>query len=241
MTSGYILGEIIKRVTGQTAREFLAENIEKPMGLDYFNYGLKPEYRADVALNYATGLHPRLGTDHYLNRVLGGGLQLAVDVTNDARFMDTICPAGNIYTSAEQAGRFFEMLLSGGEYQGKQIMSAQTVFRSTLATSGVSLDRTLLVPMRYALGPMLGSNPIGLFGPMTGQAFGHLGFSNILCWADPERDISVSLLTTGKSVVGTHLPALAKTLYQISKHCPKILKHQRRSLFATDRSETDLV
>ncbi|WP_163110920.1 serine hydrolase, partial [Acinetobacter baumannii] len=69
VTSGYILGEIIKRVTGQTAREFLAENIEKPMGLDYFNYGLKPEYRADVALNYATGLHPRLGTDHYLNRV----------------------------------------------------------------------------------------------------------------------------------------------------------------------------
>ncbi len=157
------------------------------------------------------------------------------------RFMDTICPAGNIYTSAEQVGRFFEMLLSGGEYQGKQIMSAQTVFRSTLPTSGISLDRTLLAPMRYALGPMLGSNPIGLFGPMTGQAFGHIGFSNILCWADPERDISVSLLTTGKSVVGTHLPMLAKMLYQISTNCPKISKNQRRSLFATDRHEADLV
>ena len=241
VTAGYILGEIVQRVTGQSVRQFLHEQIEKPMGLDYFNYGLKPEYRADVALNYATGMHPSLGTDHYLHRVLGGGLQLAVDVTNDPRFMDTICPAGNIYTSAEQVGRFFEMLLSGGEYQGKQIMSAQTVFRSTLPTSGISLDRTLLAPMRYALGPMLGSNPIGLFGPMTGQAFGHIGFSNILCWADPERDISVSLLTTGKSVVGTHLPALAKTLYQISKNCPKILKHQRRSLFATDRTETDLV
>ena len=30
--------------------------------------------------------------------------------------------------------------------------------------------------MRYALGPMLGSNPVGLFGPMTGRAFGHIGF-----------------------------------------------------------------
>jgi CubicO group peptidase (beta-lactamase class C family) len=241
VTAGYILGEIIERVTGQTAREFLAENIEKPMGLDYFNYGLKPEYRDDVALNYATGLHPSLGTDQYLNRVLGGGLQLAVDVTNDTRFMDTICPAGNIYTSAEQVGRFYEMLLSGGEYQGKQIMNAKTVFRSTLPTSGLSIDRTLLAPMRYALGPMLGSNPVGLFGPMTGQAFGHLGFSNILCWADPERDISVSILTTGKSVVGTHLPALAKTLYQISNNCPRIPKNQRRSLFATDRTENNLV
>ncbi|MCU4378230.1 serine hydrolase domain-containing protein [Acinetobacter haemolyticus] len=241
VTAGYILGEIVHRVTGQTVREFLAEQIEKPMGLDYFNYGLKPEYRADVAMNYATGIHPSLGTDRYLEHVLGAGLQMAVDITNDSRFMDTICPAGNIYTSAEQAGRFFEMLLSGGEYQGKQIMSAKTVFRSTLPTSGISIDRSLLAPMRYALGPMLGSNPIGLFGPMTGQAFGHIGFSNILCWADPERDISVSLLTTGKSVVGTHLPALAKTLYQISANCPKIPKDQRRSLFATDRTENDLV
>jgi hypothetical protein len=75
-----------------------------------FQLWLKTRISCEVALNYATGLHPRLGTDHYLNHVLGGGLQLAVDVTNDSRFMDTICPAGNIYTSAEQAGRFFEML-----------------------------------------------------------------------------------------------------------------------------------
>lgn len=241
VTAGYILGEIIERVTGQDLRQFVHETIEKPMDMPYFNYGLKPEYRAEVALNCATGLHPRLGTDHYLNHVLGGGLQLAVDVTNDSRFMDTICPAGNIYTSAEQAGRFFEMLLSGGSYQGKQILSEKTIFRATLPTTGVNIDRTLLIPMRYALGPMLGSNPVGLFGPMTGQAFGHLGFSNILCWADPERDISVSLLTTGKSVVGTHLPALANLLYQISTQCPRIPRDQRRSLFGSDSHETDLV
>ena len=172
---------------------------------------------------------------------MGGGLQLAVDVTNDPRFMDTVCPAGNIYTSAEQANRFFEMLLNGGNYKGKQILSPETVFRSTLPTSKTTIDRNLLAPMRYALGPMLGSNPVGIFGPNSGQAFGHLGFSNILCWADPERDISVALLNTGKSVVGTHLPALANVLYQISTQCPKISKDKRRALFGTDRNETELV
>lgn len=241
VTAGYILGELIERVTGQDLRHFLHETIEKPMNMTYFNYGLKPEYREQVALNYPTGLHPRLGTDHYLNHVLGGGLQLAVDVTNDTRFMDSICPAGNIYTSAEQAGRFFEMLLSGGQYNGKQIMSPRTVFRATIPTSVTSLDRTLLAPMRYALGPMLGSNPIGLFGPKTGQAFGHIGFSNILCWADPERDISVSFLTTGKSVIGTHLPALGNVLYQISTQCPRIPKQSRRSLFGSDQTEHEWV
>ncbi|WP_130803604.1 serine hydrolase domain-containing protein [Acinetobacter ihumii] len=241
VTAGYILGELIERVTGQDLRQFLHQTIEKPMDMPYFNYGLAPNYRDQVAMNYPTGLHPRLGTDHYLNHVLGGGLQLAVDVTNDNRFMDTICPAGNIYTSAEQAGRFFEMLLSGGRYQGKQIMTSRTVFRSTLPTSATTLDRTLLAPMRYALGPMLGSNPVGLFGPNTGQAFGHIGFSNILCWADPERDISVSFLTTGKSVIGTHLPALANMLYQISSQCPRIPKEARRSLFGSDQTENEMV
>lgn len=241
VTAGYILGELVERVSGQDIREFLHEHIEKPMGMPFFNYGLKAEYRDQAALNYPTGMHPKLGTDLYLNRVLGGGLQLAVDVTNDTRFMDTVCPAGNIYTSAEQANRFFEMLLNGGRYQGKKILSPETVFRATLPTSNVTIDRSLLAPMRYALGPMLGSNPIGIFGPNTGQAFGHLGFSNILCWADPERDISVSFLNTGKSVVGTHLPALANVLYQISKQCPKIPKEQRRSLFGSDQMESNTV
>lgn len=241
VTAGYILGELVERVTGQDIREFLHEHIEKPMDMPFFNYGLKAEYRDQAALNYPTGMHPKLGTDLYLNRVLGGGLQLAVDVTNDSRFMDTVCPAGNIYTSAEQANRFFEMLLNGGSYQGKKILSSETVFRATLPTSNTTIDRNLLAPMRYALGPMLGSNPVGIFGPNTGQAFGHLGFSNILCWADPERDISVSFLNTGKSVVGTHLPALANVLYQISKQSPKISKEHRRSLFGSDQMESNIV
>ena len=241
VTAGYILGEIIERVTGTDLRSYLHEVIEKPMGMDYFNYGLKPEFRDQAAMNYATGLHPSLGADKYLNRVLGGGLQMAVDLTNDPRFMDTICPAGNIYTSAEQASRFFEMLLSGGEYQGKQIFSPETVFRATIPTSGITIDRSLLAPMRYALGPMLGSNPVGLFGPMTGQAFGHLGFSNIFCWADPARDISVSLLTSGKAVLGTHLPALGNILYQISTQCKSIPRQQRRSLLGSDVTENNQV
>jgi CubicO group peptidase (beta-lactamase class C family) len=38
--------------------------------------------------------------------------------TNDPQFMDTICPAGNIFATAEQASRFFQMLLNGGIYDG---------------------------------------------------------------------------------------------------------------------------
>mgnify|MGYP000225724265 FL=1 len=231
VTAGYILGEVIERVTGMDLRQFLHQTIEKPLGLRCFNYGLAPEFRAEASVNYATGVHPALGTDLYLNHVLGGGLQLAVDVTNDTRFMDTICPAGNVYTDADQACQFFEMLLNGGELNGTRIFSPETVFRATLETTRPAIDSTLLIPMRYALGPMLGANPVGIFGPMTTEAFGHLGFSNIFCWADPARDISATIMTTGKSVVGTHIPALGNLLYQISSQCPRVEHQQRRSVF----------
>jgi len=237
VTAGYILGELIERVTGQGLREFLHENVSRPMGMPCFNYGLAPQFRDQVSLNSATGIYPKLGTDTYLRHVLGGDLQLAVDVTNDPRFMDTICPAGNIYTTTEQAGRFFEMLLNGGEYNGVRIFDPKTVFRATLEASRMTIDTTLLAPMRYSAGFMLGANPVGLFGPMSKNAFGHLGFSNIFCWADPERDISVSLLSTGKSVVGTHLPALANVLYQINSQCPRLRSKDRRSIFGYDMAK----
>lgn len=234
VTAGYILGELVERVSGQSLSDFLQDNIAKPMGMDCFNYGLAPQFRDQVAMNCATGIYPMLGTNTYLKHVLGGDLDLAVNVTNDPRFMDTICPAGNLFTTTEQAGRFFEMLLNGGSYNGVKIFEPKTVLRATIQSSRMSLDTTLLAPMRYSTGFMLGANPVGLFGPMTGHAFGHIGFSNIFCWADPQRDISVSILNTGKSVVGTHLPALGNLLYQISANCDKLRTKDRRSVFGFD-------
>lgn len=231
VTAGFIFGELVQRVTGQNISQFLHDTIEHPMDMLFFNYGLKPEFRSQVATNLATGLYPAIGTDTYLNHLLGSDLRQVVKMSNDPRFMETICPAGNIYTTAEQAGRFFEMLLNGGVYQDKQIFSEKTILNAIHPTTRQAFDRSLLIPMNYGSGPMLGANPVGLYGPMTRHAFGHIGFFNIFGWADPARDISVTLLTTGKSVFGTHLPALAKVLYQISTQCPHIPRWYRRPSF----------
>ena len=50
-------------------------------------------------------------------------------------------------------------------------------------------DATLMIPMHYSEGMMMGG-PMSLYGPFTTGAYGHLGFMNILGWADPRRDIS---------------------------------------------------
>ena len=76
--------------------------------------------------------------------------------------------------------------------------------------------------MRYSAGFMLGGAPAGVYGRDTHYAYGHLGLANVLCWADPQRDISVAILNTGKPVLGTHLAALPRLLFGISSHCPPV-------------------
>jgi CubicO group peptidase (beta-lactamase class C family) len=231
ITAGYIFGEIIQRVTGKNVREFLAETIQRPLGMRFFNYGVPEELRGDVALNYCTGFKPVGPVNTYIKHVLGGDLELAVNMTNDPRFMDTICPAGNIYATADEASRFFQLLLNGGELDGVRVFEPMTIKRAILESGRPEIDRTLLIPMRYSLGLMLGDNPVGLYGPMTRRAFGHLGFSNIFCWADPDRDTAVSILTTGKPLLGPHLAAMGKLLLKLSTQCPSAPRHRIMSEF----------
>lgn len=216
ITGGYILGELIRVVTGLDAREYLAQTVEQPLGMRAFNYGLRQELRGTEARHYATGFKPALGVDWFLEHVLGGSLEELIDVTNDPRFLDVISPAANIYATADDACRFFECLLRGGQLDGVQVFEPLTVRRAVIEAGKPQFDRSLLAPIRYSHGMMLGANPVGLYGPKTGRAFGHIGFSNILCWADPARDLSVAILTSGKPVVGPHLPALLKLLTALS-------------------------
>ena len=221
VTGGYILGELIRVITGQDAREYLRDLIQKPLGMSSFNYGLDPALRGTEAIGYATGIKPVLAVDWFLQNALGGDLDTIVNVTNDPRFMDTICPAGNIFATADESCRFFELLLREGTLDGHRAFDPLTIRRATLEAAKPQFDDTLLLPLRYSHGMMLGANPVGLYGPMTGKAFGHLGFSNIFCWADPERDISAALLTSGKPVIGPHLPVLGALLAQLSFKLPR--------------------
>ena len=103
-----------------------------------------------------------------------------------------------------------------------RVFDPLTVKRAVMeAGSGPELDRTLMLPMRYSMGMMLGSKPVGLMGPSTEQAFGHLGFVNVLCWADPERELSAALLTTGKPLVGPHYLPWFRVLWEIAGQCPQ--------------------
>ena len=224
LTGGYVLGELVKRVTGEDINQFIDTNVNQPLAMKNFTYGAAAGRVDLLAKNYLTGLPVVFPLKQISKRVLGADLATAIEMSNDPRFYQQIIPAGNIVATAEECSRFFQCLLNGGEYEGKRIFQPMTIQRAVREVNATELDRTLMMPMRYSAGMMLGNYPVGLFGPAAAQAYGHIGLTNNFCWADPERMISVALLSSGNPVVGSHLLPLGMLLTTISRRCKKVFK-----------------
>ncbi|MEZ5503378.1 MAG: serine hydrolase domain-containing protein [Halioglobus sp.] len=225
LTTGFIFNELIRLTTGLNAQQYLNRYLRKPMGMRYFRYGLTAREQAAVAINTTTGLDSDL-VNRALASILGAHPDKAVEMTNDPRFYGAVIPSANLFATAEEVSRFYQMLLQHGRWQDTQILDPLTVHRATHSQGAFALDKSLKLPMRYSAGFMLGGSPVGIYGRDTQYAYGHLGYANIFCWADPQRDIAVSLMNTGKLAVGPHLKALPLLLDAISTQCPPVVDRE---------------
>ena len=221
VTGGFVLGELVHRVTGRSIREVLDDAIRRPLGFRWLSYGVAPEDVPSVATNYVTG-PPVLPPFSYLfRRGLGLGFHEAVAMANDARFLTGLVPAANVVANANEFSRFYQLLLDGGTLDGVRVFDPRTIRRATCEQSYLEFDFTLGLPFRYGMGFMLGAEWLSLYGPDTPHAFGHLGFTNVICWADPERGVAAALMTSGKPFIYPELYYLLQVLRQIGLACPK--------------------
>ena len=221
VTGGFVLGEVVRRATGQDIRAVLDKEIREPLGLRWLSYGVAPGDIGSVAHDAITGLPPPPPFPQILARALGAPVERLMEIAHDPRFLAGILPAANIVANARDLCAFFECLRNAGELDGKRIFEARTVRRATIEQSFWELDLTLGIPLRYGLGFMLGGDLLSLFGPGTRHAFGHLGFTNVIAWADPDRALSAALLTSGKPFLDVEVARLVQLLMAIGRECPR--------------------
>jgi CubicO group peptidase (beta-lactamase class C family) len=222
VSGGFIIAEIVKRVTGKEIREVLAEEVLDPLGFRWGNYGVAPEDVDRVGLSYPTGPPPLPPVSNVLERALGLPVDEVTRLSNDPRFLTGVVPSANVVTTANELSRFYELLRAGGELDGVRILEPRTIRRATVERAYRQIDLTLGAPMRHSAGFILGAQAMSLYGPDTDQAFGHLGFTNILGWADPERGLSVGLITSGKPVVHPGLLDIWALTWAIGRAAPKL-------------------
>ncbi|TFG94689.1 MAG: class A beta-lactamase-related serine hydrolase [Myxococcales bacterium] len=222
VSGGFILAEVVKRATGSSIREVFEKEIALPLGLHRTSYGVPPSDVDQVAVNAATGppLPPPLSW--VLRGALGVGVRKAVELSNDPRFLTSIIAAANVVTTAGELATFYDCLLDEGRLGEVRVFDPRTVRHATSEQSYWEIDLTLGLPIRYGLGFMLGSEGPSLFGWNNPRAFGHVGFTNVLSWADPQRRLAVALLTSGKPILGPHVARLVQLMVEIGRAFPKV-------------------
>ncbi|MEO6885090.1 MAG: serine hydrolase domain-containing protein [Jatrophihabitantaceae bacterium] len=222
VSGGIVLGEVVRRATGQDIRAVLSELILNPLGFRWTNYGVAPTDLPLVGACVPTGLpvFPPLST--MLTRALGLPADEVTRIGNDPRFLTGILPSANVVSTANELSRFMDLLRAGGTLDDVQILRPRTIRRAIRERSYHQVDHTLGLPIRHGAGFMLGADRLSLYGPDTDEAFGHLGFTNVMAWADPRRELAVALITSGKPIAGPHLSDLLRLARTIGDVAPKV-------------------
>ncbi len=212
LTYGWLVGEIVRRVSGKPLDRFVQDEIARPLDADGLFLGCPPEHRHRVAPLRPMGrvmvgprplrvmqrqigeqvgralsiVHSPLNPRRMINALVPRGIE-DVLFTGDA--MDAPIPAANGFFTARSLAKMYAMIAGQGVVDGARLLSPDTVEQMGRIRVW-RRDLVLVIPMRWRLGYHLVATTRGL----VPDAFGHFGFGGSGGWADPTRDISVAMV-----------------------------------------------
>ena len=192
-TYGWLAGELIRRVSGLTVGEFVAEHIARPLGLELW-IGLPEAEEEQVAPMIPPPAAPAgAAVDIFTARMLDPTTllhrafvnpPLPASVFNERAFHAAEIPAANGITNARSLARMYAACI--GEVDGVRLLAAETLEQATQVQSAGE-DLVLGYETRYATGFQL-SFP---FRPMAGEgSFGHYGMGGSVGFAHPGREVA---------------------------------------------------
>lgn len=224
-TYGWLLGEIVRRITGKTLGTYFRDEIARPLGLD-FHIGLPDKDHRRVA--FITNVpppppdaEPNLGKIMVTQpesltslAFLNPPSHRIPDVANSPEWRRAELPAANGHGTATAIARLYGALARGGSIDGINVLSSESIERARTEHSR-GPDEVLIVETRFGLGFMM-PIPGAAMGP-NDNAFGHPGMGGSLGFADPEAGIGFgyAMNLTGSSILINERPtALIKALYE---------------------------
>ncbi|MEV0876675.1 serine hydrolase domain-containing protein [Micromonospora echinofusca] len=203
LTYGWLVGEVVRRISGRSLGTYFADEIARPLGLDFW-IGLPAAEAHRVARLVEQPVAPAAGgaapeafaayTDPTSlvvrsTMVTDPPLDLA-----DPRAWAAEIPSVNGICTASSLARFYAGLI--GEVDGVRILDAATL-DAAIRQQADGVDHVLLVPTRPALGFGLPLPEQPWWSP---TAFGFPGHGGSLGYADPASGVAFGYVTSGLRV-----------------------------------------
>ncbi|MCA6285348.1 serine hydrolase domain-containing protein [Phenylobacterium sp.] len=159
MTQGYLVGEVVRRITGKTLGTVFREEIAEPLGAD-FHIGLpaSEDHRVAELIPPPPGQGMAEGDDlPELTDNMSNNPRVEVAVTQTRAWRGAEIPAAGGHGNARAIARVHAILANGGEVDGRRYLS-EAGCRRALELQVEGQDLVMHIPARFGLG-------FGLAGP----------------------------------------------------------------------------
>ncbi len=165
-----ILGELLSRTAGEPIDSFCRKQIFKPLGMRSTAY--------NPPLSWKPHIPPTVDDLSFRKRIVRGEVH-----DENASILRGVAGHAGLFATAHDVARFAQCMLSGGA----PIVQRETVELFTTHDTST--------PGPYALGWDTPTPPSQSGKYFSTRSYGHLGYTGTSLWIDPERQISVTLLT----------------------------------------------
>lgn len=167
-----LLKEMVEKISGMPMDEYLEKEFYVPMGMKSTLYNPLRKYQLEQIV-------PTIQKDYLRNRKeLRGYVHDEI-----AAFMGGVSGNAGLFSNARDVAKVYQMLVDGGQYEGKRYLSLETcqLFmnkKSRISRRALGFDRPDPQPDK---GPCADEAPK--------EVVGHTGFTGTCAWADPKNGL----------------------------------------------------
>jgi CubicO group peptidase (beta-lactamase class C family) len=220
-TQGFLLGEIIRRVTNKTVGRFIRDELAGPLGADFILGSMSEHDQARVA-EVMPNMEARLFA---AKEVETETLRAKAFVQNPAEpwpvtlnsriWRECEIASGSGHGNARGVARIYGAFARGGELEGVRLSSPSSI-EAMIAEQHNITEVMQERPYHQALGILL-NTPLAVYMGPNPRAFGHHGIGGSIGFADPDARIGFSYACNKMHAVGTNGPRAARLIDALYK------------------------
>jgi len=170
-----ILGEALARIAGETLDRFCQTHVFGPLGMAHTGYCPPASWKSAIP--------PTVDDRDFRHRVVQGEVH-----DENASVMGGVSGHAGVFAPAADVAAFAQAVLDSRGRQAGGLFRRETVLLFTQRQSTPAKNSR-------ALGWDTPSQPSQSGRYLCRSSFGHLGYTGTSLWIDPERELSITLLT----------------------------------------------
>jgi CubicO group peptidase (beta-lactamase class C family) len=209
-THGFLIGEIIKKITKKSLGELVTELLSKKLGLDFF-IGTPKNKLSNIAFLYENKIENKISAEfNAFNNP-----KHEINFYNNENWQMAEVPSMNGHGNAQSIAKIYDTFVNDLVLE-KNILLSKSTIKKCLTESVSRIDESLMLPIRWSqVGLILRGG--WLFGK-NNESFGHNGWGGSLGFADPNLGIGIAY--TANNINPTmasdkRITSLLKKFYEI--------------------------